>query len=94
MAISVKLASTPEAWALDSPADVFEAATELAERGYRGAVNWALPSPEADDYEWTITLNAEGAVAPEVTAGIGDHLLLSAGVLRRLTPAEWDEVTK
>lgn len=96
MAIEVQLAATPEAWELDDPAAMFTAATELAERGWRGGLEWnrqVVAGETTGPIAWEMTLNSDLSVAPEVKAHLGDRLLLAGGVLQRLTPEEWAGVT-
>lgn len=96
MAIEVKLAATPEAWELDSPADLLAAVTELAERGWRGEIDFwheAVDGVPSGPLQWSLSLNAESGGGGEVTASLGDRLLLAGGVLQCLTPEEWAGVT-
>lgn len=93
MAVSVVLSDAPEAWELDSTGDLFEAAAELCDRGFRGDVSWARPAADSAAV-WQIVLNSETVPgSAEVRAGVGDRLLLAGGVLRKLTAAEYGEVT-
>ena len=95
MAIEVQLAATPEAWELDSPADLLEASVELAERGWRGEIAFwhqVVDGVPGGDLEWSLALNAE-AGGPEVKASLGDRLLLSGGVLQCLSAADFEGVT-
>lgn len=88
MPLEVQLAQSPEAWEIDDIADMFTASTELADRGFRGQVSWALPTPTAESAVWQLKVNRENdpdGVQAEVVAHVGDRLLLANGILRRLT---------
>lgn len=88
MPLEVQLAQMPEAWELNDVDDLFEAAPELAARGFRGQVSWALPTPTAESVVWQLKVNRENdpdGVQAEVVAHVGDRLLLANGILQRLT---------
>lgn len=96
MALEVQLAQTPEAWELETAADLFEAFTELPERGFRVQLSCALPSPSADAPVQELRVNRENdpeGVQSEVVAVLGDRLLLANGILRRLSVEELAAVT-
>lgn len=93
MAVTVELADAPKAWVIDQRDDLWEAACELESFGFRGELSWAKPDPGSDSV-FMLVLNSEVAVGvPEVRILIGDRLLLAGGVLRKLSPEEFAEVT-
>lgn len=96
MAIEVQLADPPVAWELTTPEDILDSSVDLADRGWRGEIAFChqivggLPNGLL---EWSLELNPESGIGQPVKAGIGDFLLLSGGVLRSLSAAEFAAVT-
>ena len=95
MAVQVTLADTPKAWVLDSAADLHAAAVELHGLGYRGAIAFwheVVDGTPTGDPVWSLSVSPEQGVGAEVVAHVGDRLLLSGGVLQKLTAAEFAQV--
>ena len=96
MAIEVQLADPPVAWELPGPAELLDAAEDLAARGWRGELSFChsvVGGVPSGALEWSLELNPESGIGQPVKAGIGDFLLLSGGVLRSLSAAEFAAVT-
>lgn len=69
-----------ESWPLRNPADLFEALTELQEKGWDGAIEHELST-------WRLRLSRSGKNT--VNAAIGQWLVLD-GELKTVSPADFD----
>lgn len=89
MAIQVQLSDAPVAWELDDAAAMFEALTELVDKGYRGQVShdartgWMLRVVE----------DVDAPPIPPVECVVGERMLLTGGLLRKLSAEELQGMT-
>lgn len=88
MAIQVQLNDVPVAWELDDAEGMFEALTELVDRGYRGQLSYDA----ATGWWLRVVEDVEVPAVPPVECQVGERLLLAGGVLRKLSAGELEEM--
>ena len=96
MAIEVQLSDAPVAWHLTEPGELFAAAEDLAGRGYRGEVAFwhaIVDGAPTGALQWSLEVRRESGSGEPQKAHLGDYLLLSGGVLQRLSATEFAELT-
>ena len=90
MAIEVQLSDIPVAWELDDEASMFEALTELIHKGYRGQVSY----DQRTGWWLKVVEDVDVPAIPPVECSIGSRLLLTGGILRKLSAEELAEMTQ
>lgn len=89
MAIQVQLSDAPVVWELDTPEGMFEALTELVAKGYRGQVS----HDQRTGWMLRVVEDVDAPAIPPVECKQGDRMLLTGGVLRKLSATELEGMT-